>query len=102
MDGKISWEHGYTWRSTIQFKYEEWDVPMVLLEKSQWSRFNGIYFVSFEFIKMWEISKFKRFLSLQIQINYKNEVLEGKINWECGHTCKTYLNLQKLDIECKV
>jgi hypothetical protein len=75
---------------------------LVLLEKSQWSRFNGIYFVSFEFIKMWEISKFKRFLSLQIQINYKNEVLEGKINWECGHTCKTYLNLQKLDIECKV
>jgi hypothetical protein len=23
LDGKISWEHGYTWRSTIQLKYEQ-------------------------------------------------------------------------------
>ncbi len=56
----------------------DWDVLMVLLEKSQRSRFNGIYFVSFEFIKMWEISQFKRFLSLQIQINSKTKFWKEK------------------------
>jgi len=38
--------------------------------------FNGIYFVSFGH-RIREISNFKWFLSLQIQINHKNQILKG-------------------------
>jgi hypothetical protein len=78
-----------------------WIVPLVLLETFWWARFNGIYFVSFG-LMMWEISNFKWFLSLQIQINYKKPGLKGKISWECGHICKSYLTFQKLDTRCRV
>jgi hypothetical protein len=74
---------------------------LVLLERSQWTRFSGIYFVSFG-LKMREISKLKWFLSLQIQINYKRPCLEEKLSWEFGHTCWAYLILQKLDIGSRV
>jgi hypothetical protein len=35
---------------------------------------------------MWEILIFKWFLPLKSQINSKNQVLEGKINWKHGNT----------------
>jgi hypothetical protein len=48
-----------------------WNVPLVLLERSWWAGFNGIYLVRFGF-RMWEILiLFKWFLRLKIQINSK-------------------------------
>ncbi len=43
-----------------------WNVPLVLLERSRWAGFNGIYLVRFGF-RMWEILIFKWFLLLKIQ-----------------------------------
>jgi hypothetical protein len=45
-----------------------WNVPLLLLERSWWAGFNGIYLVRFGF-KMWENLIFKWFLPLKIQIN---------------------------------
>jgi hypothetical protein len=47
-----------------------WNVPLVLLERSWWVGFNGTYLVRFGF-RMWEILVFKWFLLLKIQINSK-------------------------------
>jgi hypothetical protein len=47
-----------------------WNVPLVLLERSWWAGFNGIYLVRFGF-RMWEILIFKWFLQLNMQINSK-------------------------------
>jgi len=47
-----------------------WNVLLVLLERSWWAGFNGIYLVRFRF-KMWEILIFKWFLPLKVQINFK-------------------------------
>jgi hypothetical protein len=47
-----------------------WNVPLVLLERSRWAGFDGIYLVIFGF-RMWEILIFKWFLRLKIQINSK-------------------------------
>ncbi len=46
------------------------NVPLMLLERSSWAGFNGIYLVRFWF-RMWEILIFKWFLLLKIQINSK-------------------------------
>jgi hypothetical protein len=54
-----------------------WNVPLVLLERSWWAGFNGIYLVRFGF-RMWEISIFKCFLLLKIQINFKKPGFERK------------------------
>jgi hypothetical protein len=54
-----------------------WNVPLMLLERSWWIAFNGIYLIRFGF-RMWDILDFKWFLSLKIQINSRNQVLEGK------------------------
>ncbi len=54
----------------------------MLLEKSWWIGFDGIYLVRFGF-KMWEILIFMWFLMLKNQINSKKHVLEGKYSW--GH-----------------
>jgi hypothetical protein len=63
-----------------------WDVLLVLLERSWKWRFNGIYFIRFG-IRMGEILNFKWFLSLKIQINHQNpQGLEGKISWKWVHT----------------
>jgi hypothetical protein len=80
-------------------------VPLVLLERSCWAGFNGIYLVKFGF-RMWEILIFKWFLPLKIQINSKNQVFEGKISWErCNtwwltiqfkHDSLSYLAVQKI------
>jgi hypothetical protein len=47
-----------------------WNVPLVLLERFWWARFNGIYLVRFGF-RMWDILICKRFLPMKIQINSK-------------------------------
>ncbi len=47
-----------------------WNVPLVLLEISWWTGFNGIYLVRFGF-RVWEILILKWFLLLKIQINSK-------------------------------
>ncbi len=70
--------------SSLKFKLnhswkfqKNWNVPLVLLERSWWARFNGIYFVRFGF-KMWEILIFKWILPLKIQINSKKSGFERK------------------------
>ncbi len=45
-----------------------WNLPLVLLERSWWSGFNGIYLIRFGF-RMWDILILKWFLRLKIQIN---------------------------------
>ncbi len=48
-----------------------WNVPLVLLERSWWAGLNGIHLVRFGFRRR-EILIFKWFLQLEIQINFKN------------------------------
>ncbi len=48
-----------------------WNVPLMLLERSWWAGFNEIYLISFGF-RLWEILIFNWFLPLKIQINSKN------------------------------
>ncbi len=50
--------------------WRNWNVPLVLLERSWWEGLNGSYLVIFGF-KMWEILIFMWFLLLKIQINSK-------------------------------
>ncbi len=47
-----------------------WNVPLMLLERSWWAGFKGIYLVRFGF-RMWEILIFKWFLQLKIETNSK-------------------------------
>jgi hypothetical protein len=65
--------------------WRKWNVPLVLLERSWWARFNGIYLVRFG-IRIWEILIFKWFLLLKIQINAKNPGFEMKNQLGCGNT----------------
>jgi hypothetical protein len=53
-----------------KFRRMNWNVPLVLLERSWWAGFNGIYLVRFGF-RMWEILIQRWFLPLKIQINSK-------------------------------
>ncbi len=85
--GALAWFHGvwtygvevleYWVISSLKIKlnrswkfWRNWNVPLVLLERSWWAGFNGIYLVSFGF-RMWEVLIFKWFLLLKIQINSK-------------------------------
>ncbi len=54
---------------SLKFR-KKWNVPSVLLERSRWAGFNGIYLVRFGF-RIWEIIISKWFLPLKIQINTK-------------------------------
>jgi hypothetical protein len=54
----------------IKLNQRNWNVPLVLLGRSWWAGFNGIYLVRFGF-RMWEILIFKWFQPLKIQINSK-------------------------------
>jgi hypothetical protein len=47
----------------LNLSMRNWDVLLVLLERSWLVGFNGIYFVSFG-LKMWEITNFEWFLLL--------------------------------------
>jgi hypothetical protein len=75
---KIKLNHSWKFR-------RNWNVRLVLLERSWWAGFNGIYLVRFGF-RTWEILILKWFLPLKIQINSKNQILEEKINWKRGTT----------------
>jgi len=57
-----------------------WNVPLVLLERSWWAGFNGIYVVRFGF-RMWDILIFKWFLPLKIQIDSKKPGFGRKNQW---------------------
>ncbi len=62
-----------SWKIKLNHSWESqmsWKVPLVLLERSWWAGFNGIYLVRFGF-RMWEILILKWFLPLKIQINSK-------------------------------
>jgi hypothetical protein len=50
--------------------WKNWNVPLVLLERSWWARINGVYLVRFGF-RIWEIFISKWFLPLKTQINSK-------------------------------
>jgi len=57
--------------------WRNWNVPLVLLERSWWAGFNGIYLVRFGF-RMWEILILKWFLLLKIQIKFKKPGFKRK------------------------
>jgi hypothetical protein len=64
-----------------------WKMPLVLLERSWWGGFNGIYLVRFAF-RMWEILLiFKWFLLLKIQINSKKSGFGKEKSVEDVITC---------------
>jgi hypothetical protein len=92
--GALAWFHGiwscgvevleYWMISSLKIKWNcnwkfqrNWNVPLVLLERSWWEGFNGIYLVRFGF-RMWEIFLFNWFLQLKFQINSKRPVFRGK------------------------
>ncbi len=81
--------------------WRNWNVPLVLLERSWWKGFNGIHLVRFGF-RLWEIFIFKWFLLLKIQIIYINSVSpsvclwwgfwgvgEGEANEVAGNRCQS-------------
>ncbi len=87
--GALAWFHDlWTWGakileywmiSSVKIKLNHtwkfrriWNVPLVLLERSWWAGFNGIYLIIFGF-NMWEILILQWFLVLKIQINFKNQ-----------------------------
>ncbi len=63
-----------------------WNVLLVLLERSWWAGFNGIYLVRFGF-RLWQILILKWFLPLKIQINskviQKNRYIHCKTIFTC-------------------
>jgi hypothetical protein len=67
---------------------ENWNVPLMWLERSWWAGFNGIYLVRFGF-RMWEILIFKWFVPLKIQINSKTPGFGRKNQLRC---CSTWGN----------
>jgi hypothetical protein len=80
--------------------WRNWNVPLVLLERSWWAGFNGIYLIRFGF-RMWEILIFKWFLLLKIQINSKKPGFGRKISWGRGNTWANSIGhvLEKKDID---
>jgi hypothetical protein len=64
----------------------KWNVRLVLLERSWWAGFNGIYLVRFG-IRIWEILILKWFLLLKIQINSKKPGFEMRNQLGYGNTC---------------
>jgi hypothetical protein len=73
-----------------------WNVPLVLLERSWWAGFIGIYLVRFGF-RMWEILILKWFLPLEnsnkFQKNrfWKENSVEDLVT--LGHTSKSKMTL---------
>ncbi len=96
--GALAWFHGiwtcgvkvleYWIISSLKIKlnqnrswkfWRNWNVPLMLLERSWWAGFNGIYLVRFGF-RMWEILIFKWFLPLKINSNKFQKPGFGMIN----------------------
>jgi hypothetical protein len=86
--GALAWFHGLWTCDAKVFEYwmifslkiklnrswkfwRNWNVTLVLLERSWWAGLDGIYLVRFRF-RMWEILILKWFVLLKIQINSKN------------------------------
>jgi hypothetical protein len=99
--GNLLWRRGaFSWRLDLQCRNSwvlndfftenklnhswnlrrNWNVPLVMLERSWWAGFNGIYLVRFGF-RMWEILDFMWIQPLKIQTNSKKPVFEGKVSW---------------------
>jgi len=86
-----------------------WNVPLVLLERSWWAGLSGIYLVRFFGFRMWEILIFKWFLPLKIHMNsqktrfWKEKSVEnGGNTWKLiiiqfKHDFLSYLAVQKVD-----
>ncbi len=74
-----------------------WEFLLVLFARSQEVGLNGIYFVKFG-LRMGEI--LNCILSLKIQINHKNQVLEGKVSWEHGRTWRSTIQLKCEKLGC--
>jgi len=70
-----------------------WNVPLVLLERSWWAGFNGIYLVKLGF-RMWEILILKWFLLLNIQKNSKKPGFERKNQLRMWYPLKAYHSIQ--------
>ncbi len=79
----ISW---LKFKLNCSWKYQRnWNMALVLLERSWWAGFNGMQLVRFGF-RMWEILIFKVISAAENSNKFpKNQVLEGKISWECGN-----------------
>ncbi len=84
-----------------------WNVPLVLLERSWWAGFNGIFLVIFGF-RWWETFILNWFLLLKIQINskrtrfWKEKSVGGRGNiWrltiQFKHDFLSYSAVQKID-----
>jgi len=108
--GESAWFHGictcgvevlgYWITSSLKIKLnsswkfrKNWNVALVLLERSWWAQFNEIYLVRSRF-RIWEILIFKWFLLLRMQIP-KNQVLEGNISWERVNTGHISLSMKE-------
>ncbi len=74
--------------------WRDWNMPLVLLERSWWAGFAGFYLVRFGF-KMWEILIFKWFLLLKIQINSKKPAFERKNQLERGNTWRLTIQFKQ-------
>ncbi len=92
-------EQIFHWKLNSQKFLRNWNVPLVLLRRLWWAGFNGILLVRFGF-KMWEILIFEWFLPLKIQINSKNQVLEGKISWGRGNAWMSTIQFKKKELWC--
>ncbi len=83
-----------------KWKFQKnWDVPLVLLERSWWAGFNGISFVRFG-LRMPEILNFKWFLSLKIQINHKKQGFGRKNQMRMWSHLKNYHSIQVWELGC--
>ncbi len=70
-----------------------WNVPLVLLDRSWWAGFNGIYLVKLGF-RMWDILILKWVLPLKIQINSKKPGFERKNQLRMWYHLKAYHSIQ--------
>jgi hypothetical protein len=105
---------GYWMISSLKIKLNRswkfqrnWNVPLVLLERSWWTGFNGIYLIRLRF-RMWETLIYKWFLLLKIQINsQKTRFWKENFSWERHNTWRltikfkhdflSYSAVQKID-----
>jgi len=111
--GKLSrsWCHGIWTCSAKVFEYwmisslkiklncswkfrRNWNVPLLVLERSWWAGFNGIYLLRFGF-RIWEILIFKWCLPLKIQISSQ----KTRFTVQFKHDFLSYLAVQKMNID---
>jgi len=85
----IEWFLHRTLKLNHSWKFRRyWNVPLVLLGRSWWVGFNGVYLVRFGF-RMWEIIDFEMISATENSNTFqksRSTFLEGKINWGRGNT----------------